>query len=344
MGTLMEESDGRYLTDRDYQSIPVRELSQRKYVQKPLVSVLMLAWNHESTIEQAIESIINQKCDFHFELLIGEDCSSDATLSICKRFVERNSGQVRLFTSEGNVGMHRNFARLWHQARGKYIAFCEGDDFWTDEKKIHKQVAWLEEHPEYTLCGAHTRKIRRDDRGSWSPCGKVAPPKHLESYGIRDLIPYYHFHFSSVMIKKEVVELPRWLWEVYCVDRPLYLFCAEKGPVGCLPECMSVYRLHDGGIWSPRREMDKARKGIALFKYIDQHFHHRHHRLIRKTVSQITWFYATECLFAGDYGTGRRLLRMSMGYAFPGLPVSLAIFIKSFFRLYFPVLYSRFKS
>ena len=339
----MKADDRNILNDSDLLSIPIRELSQIEFAPAPIVSVLVLAFNHASTIEQTIESIINQKCNFPFEILIGEDCSSDATLSICKRFVEGNSNQVRLFTSDENVGMHRNFVRLWHQTRGKYIAFCEGDDFWIDENKIHKQVAWLEEHPGYTLCGAHTRKIRRDERGAWIPCGMIVPPEDRDSYGMRDLIPHYHFHFSSVMIKKEVVDFPRWLWNVYCVDRPLYIFCAEKGPVGCIPECMSVYRLHDGGIWSPRKEMDKARKGIALFKYIDEHLHRRHHRLIRRTVSQIIWSYATECLFAGDYRTGRKLFRLSMEYAFPMLPATPEILVKTFIRLYFLNLYKLFK-
>jgi glycosyltransferase involved in cell wall biosynthesis len=340
---MLMDINQNILSVEDYLSIPVQEVNQVDDRIEPLVSVIMLAWNHEATIAQAIESIISQKCDFPFELLIGEDSSSDSTLNICHLFLKKYPKIIRLLTSDANVGMHRNFARLWRRARGKYIAFCEGDDFWVDENKLAKQVAWFQAHPEFTLCGAYTKKIIKDSNGNWIQNGIIGPAKLKEKYEIQDLIPSYSFHFSSVMMRNKIIDFPRWLWDVYCVDRPLYLFCAEKGPVGFIPECLSVYRLHEGGVWSPRGELDKTEKGIALFKQLDKYFYYQHHRLIKKTVSQIIWSYSAECLLAGDSRTGRKLFRLSMAQALPALPVALKEFIKVFIRLYFPYFYTLMK-
>jgi glycosyltransferase involved in cell wall biosynthesis len=334
-----------FISDREMFDIPATEEGDGKQlVENPLVSVIMITYNHDEFIAEAIESILRQKTDFPYEILIGEDQSMDHTLEICRIYQKKDPDRIRLITAESNVGMHRNISRLWCRCRGTYIAFCEGDDYWCDDRKLAKQVAWFQAHPEFTLCGAYTKKIIKDSSGNWIQSDLIGPAKIKEKYDIQDLIPGYSFHFSSVMMRNKIIDLPRWLWDVYCVDRPLYLFCAEKGPVGFVPECQSVYRLHEGGVWSPRRELDKAEKGIALFKQLDKYFYYQHHRLIKKTVSQIIWSYAAECLLTGDSRMGRKLFRLSMAQSFPALPVTPEEFIKVFIRLYFPCFYNLMKS
>jgi glycosyltransferase involved in cell wall biosynthesis len=330
-----------FITDREMFDIPAREESDgNQLVENPLVSVILITYEHGEFIAEAIDSILRQKTDFSYEILIGEDRSTDDTLDICRIYQKKHPHRIRLITAGTNVGMHRNISRLWCRCRGKYIVFCEGDDYWCDDLKLAKQVAWFQTNHEYTLCGAYTQKIIRDSNGNWMENGIIGPSEVKDKYEISDLIPSYSFHFSSIMLRHHIIDIPRWLWDVYCADRPLYLFCAEKGPVGFIPECLSVYRLHEGGLWSPRRQLDKAQKGIALFKHIDTHFHYQHHRLIKKTVGQIIWSYAAECLLAGDSRMGRKLFRLSMAQSFPALPVTPEEFIKVFIRLYFPYFYN----
>lgn len=329
-----------YLTVQDFQSVPAEEMSGISPDILPLVSVLMLAYNHAAHIVQAVESILSQQCDFPFELIIGEDCSQDKTRDICIGYHKRYPEIVRVVFSEENVGMHRNFARIWHRARGKYIATCEGDDFWIDPEKLAKQVAWMESRPEFTLCGTYTETIRKDENDKWSKEGMIGPSEVKERYTLEDLIPSYTFHYSSIMVRKESIHFPRWFWDVYCGDRPLYLLCAETGPAGLIPEVTSAYRLHEGGVWSPLDKLQKAQRGIKLFETLDAHFNHRYNKLIRRTLSNILWSYMAEALDSGDRTSARKLFWSSMHYRRPSLkPSLLRIQLVVAMRLYLPTIY-----
>ena len=336
----MEAQKGSCLTEDDFRDIPATEISDVAADTSPLVSVLMITWNHRAYITQAIESILNQQCHFPFELIIGEDCSEDGTRDICTDYQRRFPDKIRLIVADENVGLHRNLSRIWCRARGKYIAMCEGDDYWLEPKKLAKQTALLEAMPEFTLCGTYTQKIIQDENGSWTEAGIVGPSEVKKRYTLEDLIPRYTFHFSSVMVRKECIRFPRWFWDVYCGDRPLYLLCADKGPAGFIPEVTSVYRLHEGGAWAPIKPLDKARKGIKLFETINRHFDYQYDKLIRRTVSNILWSYMLENIEAGLRTTAKKLFWQSMCYGFPKMiitrrPVILLVML----RLYLPFLY-----
>jgi glycosyltransferase involved in cell wall biosynthesis len=117
---------------------------------KPLVSIKMITYNHAPFIAQAIEGVLQQKTNFPFELVIGEDCSTDGTREIVFDYKEKFPDIIRVITSEKNVGMKKNSLRVLNACRGKYFAFCEGDDYWQNPDKMQKQVDYLESHPE---CG-----------------------------------------------------------------------------------------------------------------------------------------------------------------------------------------------
>jgi len=117
----------------------------------PLVSVKMLTYNHVPYIAQAIEGVLSQKTDFPFELVIGEDCSTDGTREIVFRYAEAHPDVIRVVTSESNVGMKANGRRTTQACRGKYLAWCEGDDYWHRDDKLQLQVAYLEAHDDCTL-------------------------------------------------------------------------------------------------------------------------------------------------------------------------------------------------
>ena len=111
---------------------------------------MMITYNHARYIKKAIESVLQQKVDFEFELVIGEDCSTDGTREIVYDYANRYKNKIKLITSEKNVGMKKNSLRTYKVLRGQYIAWCEGDDFWQSRNKLQKQVDYLESHPE---CG-----------------------------------------------------------------------------------------------------------------------------------------------------------------------------------------------
>lgn len=131
--------------------IPCQEISDPSVLSKnPLISVKMITYNHEPYISQAIEGVVKQKTEYPFELIIGEDCSTDGTREIVFDYQRKYPGIIRVITSNKNVGMKRNGYRTTKACRGKYVAFCEGDDYWHRLDKLQKQVDYLESHPE---CG-----------------------------------------------------------------------------------------------------------------------------------------------------------------------------------------------
>jgi glycosyltransferase involved in cell wall biosynthesis len=117
---------------------------------EPLVSAKMITYNHAPYIVQAIEGVLQQKTNFPFELVIGEDCSTDGTRAIVLEYQRKYSDIIRVITSDNNVGAYENIRRTSKACRGRYVAFCDGDDFWHDPSKLQKQTDYLETHPE---CG-----------------------------------------------------------------------------------------------------------------------------------------------------------------------------------------------
>ena len=214
-----------------------------------LVSVLCTAYNHEQYIRQTLQSFVDQQTDFAFEVLVNDDKSTDGTAAIIREFEEKYPDIIRAFYQEENLySQHINVyvTDFYPKVRGKYIAYCEGDDYWTDMTKLQRQVDFLESHPEYSGCVHDTmrhyclgdfpdkRLIGRDD--DFDPAiEKVAKGTS------------YSWHTSSIMIRSELVtHLPEFYeigWDYGFTDHPIGLWMMFNGPVHYLGRCMSVYRM-----------------------------------------------------------------------------------------------------
>lgn len=118
---------------------------------EPLLSIVTITYNHEPYIRKCIEGVLMQQVNFPIEFILAEDCSTDGTLAICKEYATKYPNLIQLITSENNVGAIANERRAMKAAKGRYIAFCEGDDYWTDPLKLQKQVDFLEEHLDYSV-------------------------------------------------------------------------------------------------------------------------------------------------------------------------------------------------
>ena len=124
-----------------------------------MVSICCITYNHEAFVKQAIESFLMQKTNFMFEIIIGDDCSTDGTKKILNEYKKKYPELIRVIARRKNIGAHRNFSNVVACAKGKYLAHCEGDDFWTDCDKLQKQVDFLEQNPDYIICCNYTRVI-----------------------------------------------------------------------------------------------------------------------------------------------------------------------------------------
>ncbi len=239
---------GKIITREEMLAIPAYEISDLSQIApEPLVSVLVITYNHEAYVEQAIEGILAQQCDFPIELIIGEDKSQDRTLEICIRYQQKHPNVVRVVTWEENVGCSANILRIWGRARGKYVASCEGDDYWIDPDKLTKQVALMEKFPGTSLCGARTRVVN-EIPGKISTEVIMGPKRNGIKYSLRDVMTTYLCHTSTFMLRKSLFRFFDHVWSLKYLDGYLQSLGALQGDLRCLPEVVSVYRQHPGGI------------------------------------------------------------------------------------------------
>lgn len=117
-----------------------------------MISVIVVTYNQQHTIGRTLDSILSQRCHVPFEIIIGEDCSTDDTRAVCETYARQHPEQIRLFARQQNRGLVDNYYDCLLEAKGDFIADCAGDDYWTDPLKLEKQLCVMEKHPEVTLC------------------------------------------------------------------------------------------------------------------------------------------------------------------------------------------------
>jgi glycosyltransferase involved in cell wall biosynthesis len=230
---------------------------------KPKVSVLMITYNQQEYIGQAIQSVLMQKTDFAFELVIGEDCSIDGTLEICQTYQQKHLGQIRLLTHENNLGMTRNFLSTLQQCHGEYLAILEGDDFWIDPLKLQKQADFLDTHPDFALVFTRTEFFFQDtDHPDYEMPQPGQGPYTLENLLKSNFIPT-----CSVMYRQgTITSLPDWLSRLEMLDWPLHVLHAERGKIGFLDEKTAIYRIHSASAYSSRKITQNY---ISVLKFYD---------------------------------------------------------------------------
>jgi glycosyltransferase involved in cell wall biosynthesis len=229
----------------DYPYIECSDAS--RLVTNPLVSVFMTTYNHERYLAEAIEGIIAQERDFPIEIVIGEDCSTDGTRDIALSYQKRFPEIIRLIMSDHNVGMHANGLRTIVESRGKYIAFCEGDDVWIRPDKLKRQVAVLEGDPDINLVCSNYQVI--SDNGD-----VIIPDMHRSSNAGPYYVTFDEVMFSGTvltvtvcarlgLINKALVESPLCRKQTYPFgDSPMWVELTRWGKCCVLPEVYASYR------------------------------------------------------------------------------------------------------
>ena len=238
---------------------------------KIVVSVLMITYNHEKYIDEAIRGILMQQVDFHVELLICNDASTDNTNKVIESCILNNSSQLTITYShhKQNIGMMANFIFGLEHCKGKYIALCEGDDYWTDPLKLQKQVDFLDQNPIASAC-FHNAEILFED-GSNKPNQIINSPKQAKWAYTKDFFEKRETWFmatASVMMRRKFVNpLPTWFVDCKSGDIPMYVILSENGPIGYLEETMSIYRKNLGGLSFTDSNISKAFLKNRIFMY-----------------------------------------------------------------------------
>lgn len=238
-----------------YEKVPVQEVSN-EVPSEVKVSVMVQTYQHAGYIEKCIESILAQKTDFAFEILLGEDDSTDGTREICRSFASRYPNKIRLFEHhrENNIKVGNTptgrFVLLYNffKSRGEYLAFCEGDDYWDCPNKLQMQVDFLDANKEFGVSMGKV-KVLMDKTGEISSRKEKVTPDITETYSLKDYLKAPFSQASTFVFRKQKQNVPGWFFRVHAGDQSLVvLHASEKGKIKYHNEYFSVYRVNEKSI------------------------------------------------------------------------------------------------
>lgn len=249
-----------------------------------LVSICMTTYNHKKFIRHALESVLMQKCNFDYEILIGDDCSQDSTVVILKEYEKAYPDKIRLIIREKNIGMVANSFDIRSRAKGKYIAMLEGDDYWIDSYKLQKQVEFLESHLECSAVASRVGLVNEREH----PLGKLNPAidRFNDYFGKEDAIKYNTLLFdnASLMYRNFFRNSKgRYSWMVhgkkYVGGHMLMVFLlASMGKIYISSEIMACYRVvsrhmafNASSLFIEKDEGKWRIERVEFFQYLKQH-------------------------------------------------------------------------
>jgi len=228
----------------------------------PLLSILCITYNHDKFIGEAIDSWLEQKIDFKIEIIIGDDCSTDNTVLEIKKYLKSNN-HIKLIERTKNIGFMNNFIDTYKQCNGKYIAICEGDDYWSDKNKLQMQVDFLENNKDYVLTHTNVFTLNNENKLSQlkpdNYCSKNNIYNKNEISTLTAVFRNFNIDFSE-----------KWS-QFMMADWPLWISLSEKGRFKYFGEKTGVYRINPTGIWQngwkDKVGSDRLLNEVAILNY-----------------------------------------------------------------------------
>ncbi len=281
-----------------------------------LVSVCCSTFNHEKFISKALDGFLMQKTNFKIEILINDDCSVDNTASVLDEYNKLNPGFFNItFQTENQFskGVKPFSEMLFPKVKGKYVALCEGDDFWTDPYKLQKQVEFLEQNKDYSLCFHKCKIIDENNTELESETFYHLEPKDyvgdelLEKWSIPTASAMFRSEFISEIQKR--AKTPGYLYG----DTPMFLTLLENGKARCLAGNMSAYRIHRGGI---SRSLNKKNM-VALYKHyqtLKKDFNGKYSKIMAKNIGGHAFGTSVFLFKRGHFFKGAKFFFISVFY------------------------------
>ncbi len=264
------------------------------------VSVAMVTYNHEKYIAQAIESVLMQQTTFPYEIVIGEDCSTDETREIVASYQAKYPERIRALLHERNLGMHSNFDATLRACRGQYIALLDGDDYWTSVDKLETQTRFLDDRPDCAICFHKIEILETTDLGHPALRG-VWPNDVKPTTSIEDLARGYNMPTLSVFFRNGFTEgLPSWIFRAPWPDWPLLLTIAQHGLIGFIDRVMGVYRRTIGSVWSGLALVDRLETQLVQLEVVNAGFNYRFASILLKDQFKTRYRLAVKYFEIGD--------------------------------------------
>lgn len=234
-------------------------------MQEPVVSICCLVYNHEPFLRECFEGFVMQKTTFPIEILVHDDASTDHSADIIREYTVQYPDLFKpIYQTENQYskGVKVSATFQFPRAKGKYIALCEGDDYWTDPYKLQKQVDFLESHPEYVMCShvfdryiQSERVIQSSTNIDWA--GKTYTQENV----IRGDWP---IQTATVVFKRKALDINHFCKFRITTDTVLFYALMKEGKGVCLSDSMSVYRVHQNGVWSGTNEAQQWARCISV--------------------------------------------------------------------------------
>lgn len=231
----------------------------------PLISVICLTYNHERYLRQTLDGFLGQTLISETEILVHDDASVDGTGEIlcehAKRWPDTFFPLIRKenLRSQG-ISLYDIYTRsIFPEARGRYLAICEGDDYWTDPRKLEKQIEFMESHSEFTICFHHAG-IQRGEIIDYEEhhCNTGFELKIRDEFTLEDLLQGNFIQNCTVVYRNLHLPYPDIFGSLLLPDWPLHLFHAQYGKIKYLRDVMAVHRVHDSGIWNSLSTAEQA--------------------------------------------------------------------------------------
>ncbi|GAB2800188.1 hypothetical protein GCM10027275_52770 [Rhabdobacter roseus] len=259
------------------------------------LSVCVPTYNHERYIGQMLDGALSQQTTFPFEIVIGDDGSTDQAPQIIREYADRFPDRIRAYLHAENLGPQtpREFAGrnnvlfLLKACQGEYVALCEGDDYWTDPLKLQKQVDFLDKNPDYAICHHNVRVTYEDG----SPEHLFNPADQKGTSTIEDLLQDRWFMATASLVYRNFFrtdDFADWHHQAAAGDWALVIQLAARGPIKYLPDVMGVYRKHRGGLSNVHAPTNgyflQNRK--EMFENVNRWLDHRYESTVAQTLRQ----------------------------------------------------------
>lgn len=242
---------------------------------RPMVSVVMVAYNSAKYIEDAIRGVVNQRTEFPVQLIISDDASTDDTEAIVSKWAARYPDIVEYHRNESNLGVQKNYLAAFRHCRGKYLAMCDADDYWTCRTKLARQVSYMEKHPECAIC--FHRVINY-----YEGCGEMSLSNGggsaMQIHNAYDLSQRNVITNMSVLSRMSLLDfdnLPEWLGDVRLLDYAMHMLFAASRPENTIhffKRPMGVYRHSAEAIWTMTEKNTRIQMAIDVREHLIEEF------------------------------------------------------------------------
>lgn len=259
------------------------------------VIVAITSYNLEKFIAQALDSVLAQKTNFEYKIIIADDCSTDNTLNIIMDYRKKHPNKIEVLSMDVNIGSLKNSNRIFDGLKCEYFSFLDGDDYWVGEDRLQKQIDFLDNNKEYSMCAGDTLYLKNGDINNHVVPEKYLNKKYTFNDFLKDKMPF--FHTSAITVRNTIFinGLPK----CYREAEETFENCAlrgedfrrilhlEMGPLYAFDEVFSVYRIHDKGFWQGSTQTRRLIESVIGWNFYSKYFNGRYGDFFRrKTTSE----------------------------------------------------------